>query len=87
MTAGAWLEQATVSPLPPRRFKDVLNEGQSAELDDTIERGERQLAGRVAWNVNTTMRGGAGARDQVRNLFLGPRHLRQYVDLFEALLR
>ena len=30
---------------------------------------------------------GDGAREAVRELFLGPRHLRQYVDLFEQLLR
>jgi trehalose synthase len=30
---------------------------------------------------------GENARDAVRDLFLGPRHLRQYVDLFEWLLR
>jgi trehalose synthase len=29
---------------------------------------------------------GERARDAVRELFLGPRHLRQYVDLFEQLL-
>ena len=61
MTGRAWLEHASVSPLPPQRFKEVLSEGQSTELDDTIERGQRQLAGRVVWNVNTTMRGGGVA--------------------------
>jgi trehalose synthase len=30
---------------------------------------------------------GDRAREEVRELFLGPRHLRQYVDLFEHLLR
>jgi trehalose synthase len=30
---------------------------------------------------------GARAREQVRELFLGPRHLRQYVELFERLVR
>jgi trehalose synthase len=30
---------------------------------------------------------GDRAREEVRELFLGPRHLRQYVDLFEQLLR
>jgi glycosyltransferase involved in cell wall biosynthesis len=29
---------------------------------------------------------GSAAREQVRELFLGPRHLRHYVDLFEELL-
>ena len=30
---------------------------------------------------------GVRAREQVREQFLGPRHLRQYVDLFEQLLQ
>jgi len=29
---------------------------------------------------------GVAAREQIRGLFLGPRHLTQYVDLFERLL-
>ena len=29
---------------------------------------------------------GAAAREDIRDLFLGPRHLTQYVDLFEGLL-
>ena len=29
---------------------------------------------------------GAAARDEIRDLFLGARHLTQYVDLFEEVL-
>jgi trehalose synthase len=55
------LKHVQVAPLPPVRFKEILSEDQSRVLDETIERGDELLSGRVVWNVNSTMRGGGVA--------------------------
>ena len=52
-------------------------------------RPRRRSAPRVArsWPTRTPRSAwAAAARDRVRDLFLGPRHLGQYVDLFERVL-
>ena len=61
------LTHVPVAPLPPARFKQILDEGQAAELDRTIERAQRAFAGRVVWNVNSTARGG-GVAEMLQSL-------------------
>ena len=55
------LEHVQVAPLAPQRFKEILTDEQSRQLDETITRGDELLGGRVVWNVNSTMRGGGVA--------------------------
>jgi trehalose synthase len=55
------LKHVQIAALSPQRFKEILTEEQSRELDETIERGDELLGGRVVWNVNSTMRGGGVA--------------------------
>jgi trehalose synthase len=44
--------------MDPHRFASVLPAADYKELLDLIERGARELAGRVIWNVNSTAKGG-----------------------------
>ena len=55
------LEHVQIAPLAPQRFKEILTDEQSRQLDETITRGDALLGGRVVWNVNSTMRGGGVA--------------------------
>ena len=55
------LKHVQIAPLAPARFKEILTDQQSRELDRTIERAAELLADRVVWNVNSTMRGGGVA--------------------------
>jgi trehalose synthase len=55
------LTHVQVAPMPPKRFRQILDEEQSAELDRTIERAQRAFAGRVIWSVNSTAHGGGVA--------------------------
>lgn len=55
------LKHVHIAPLSPVRFKEILTPQQSRELDQTIERAGELLAGKVVWNVNSTMRGGGVA--------------------------
>src|SRR5215203_3059230 len=55
------LEHVQIAPLAPQRFKEILTDEQSRQLDETITRGDELLGGRVVWNVNSTMRGGGVA--------------------------
>jgi len=55
------LEQVPVGSLMPDRFKSILTERQSEELDRAIERSHQLLGGRVVWTVNSTSRGGGVA--------------------------
>jgi trehalose synthase len=55
------LKHVQIAPLAPERFKEILTERQSRELDRAIERADEMLAGKVVWNVNSTMRGGGVA--------------------------
>lgn len=52
------LQHVHVEPRDPHRFGSVLSAPAYSELLDLIERGARQLEGRVIWNVNSTARGG-----------------------------
>jgi hypothetical protein len=55
------LKHVQIAPLPPQRFKEILTDEQSRQLDETIARGDELLGNRVVWNVNSTMRGGGVA--------------------------
>jgi len=55
------LEHVPLAPLPPDRFKQILDPEQAAELDRTIDRAHEAFAGRVIWSVNSTARGGGVA--------------------------
>jgi trehalose synthase len=55
------MNQVRISPFDPRRLREALSEDQAAELDRTIEHGQRTLEGRVVWNVNSTAYGGGVA--------------------------
>src|SRR3954447_10909229 len=55
------LKHVQIAPLSPERFKEILTDDQARELDETITRGDQLLGSRVAWNVNSTMRGGGVA--------------------------
>jgi trehalose synthase len=50
-----------VAPVPPERFMEILNPDQAKEFERTIARGRALLEHRVAWNVNSTARGGGVA--------------------------
>src|SRR5437588_10030630 len=54
----AQLSHIPVGPMDPRRFRTVLSPDAYNALVDLVERGSRQLAGRVIWNVNSTAKGG-----------------------------
>ena len=55
---AARLQHVPVISMDPRRFRSVLLPDQYAALEELIESGRRELAGRVIWNVNSTARGG-----------------------------
>jgi trehalose synthase len=50
-----------ISPLPPERFRDVLDGDGYAEVDEAISTSRELLAGRVVWHVNSTAAGGGVA--------------------------
>src|SRR5438093_1477609 len=59
-TQGA-LQPVTVGALNPRRFEEVLEEGQYETFQKGVERGRRVFDGRAIWNLNSTARGGGVA--------------------------
>ena len=61
------VHQVPIAPLPPERFRDVLDERPAAEFERTIEESSGALAGRVVWNVNSTANGG-GVAEMLRSL-------------------
>ncbi len=61
------LQQVDVAPLAPDRFREVLNAEQQEALARTIDQGQKALAGRVVWNVNSTARGG-GVAEMLQSL-------------------
>jgi trehalose synthase len=68
-------------------ISDQITDGESGLLvePDDLE-GFGRAAARLLRSPEEAARLGARAREAVRDNFLGPRHLRQYVDLFERLL-
>jgi trehalose synthase len=68
-------------------ISDQIREGQTGLLVEPLDLSG--FAEAVTALLNEPERGermGAAAREEVRDLFLGPRHLRQYVDLLADLL-
>jgi trehalose synthase len=61
------LQHVPVGPMDPHRFADVLPAEDYEKLLDLIERGARELRGRVIWNVSSTAKGG-GVVELVRPL-------------------
>ena len=55
------LEHVEIAPLPPDRFREVLNAEQEARLDAALAEAGPLFDGRVVWNVNSTARGGGVA--------------------------
>jgi trehalose synthase len=55
------LEHVRVSPLPPERFRQVLDEPGWERLGETIHAAQEHLHGRVVWTVSSTARGGGVA--------------------------
>jgi trehalose synthase len=69
-------------------IQDQIREGETGLLVDPDDL--EAFAGAVVSLIvrpDEAGRLGAAARDEIRDLFLGARHLTQYVDLFEAVLR
>ena len=61
MRQVAPLQEVPVAPLPIERFAEVITSEQQEALEDTIARAQRQLQGRVVWNINSTAYGGGVA--------------------------
>ena len=69
------------------RIQDQIEDGITGLLVDPHELaafGDRVSA--LLADPHAAERMGAAARDRVRELFLGPRHLGRYVELFEYVL-
>ena len=68
-------------------IQDQISEGKTGLLVDSRDlEGFADAVVGLLEHPDEAARLGAAARDQIRDLFLGPRHLTQYVDLFERLL-
>jgi trehalose synthase len=52
------LYHVPVGPMDPHRFASVITPADYKQLLELIERGARELDGRVIWNVNSTAKGG-----------------------------
>jgi trehalose synthase len=68
-------------------IQDQIQDGVTGVLVDPHD-GDAfaDAVARLLEHPDEAVRIGAAARDEIRDLFLGPRHLTQYVDLFERLL-
>ena len=68
-------------------IRDQITAGESGLLvePDDLD-GFAEAVNRLLDDGVYSERIGAAAREEVRGMFLGPRHLTQYVDLFERLL-
>src|SRR6266403_1968088 len=60
-------QEVPVAALSIDRLRGLLNREERAELDRTIERASRLLAGRVVWNINSTAVGG-GVAEMLQSL-------------------
>jgi trehalose synthase len=60
-SAPTVITHVPVAPVPPQRFMEILSPDQAEEFERTIARGRALLEHRVAWNVNSTARGGGVA--------------------------
>ncbi len=61
------LQDVTVTPLRPERFRDVLAADALARFEQTMARGRELLHSRTLWNVNSTAYGG-GVAEMLRSL-------------------
>src|SRR5271166_5765967 len=61
------LEDVTVTPLDPERFREVLTPDALARFEHTLSRGRELLDSRTFWNVNSTAHGG-GVAEMLRSL-------------------
>lgn len=61
------LDEVSITPLPPERFRDVLSPEGRAQFEHAIARGRELLRSRTFWNVNSTARGG-GVAEMLRSL-------------------
>lgn len=83
---------------PLEALAGVLTDEQADGLRAVAASSAAALSGRTVWNVNSTATGG-GVAEMLRSLlgyvhdavvrarFLGDRHLAQYADLLESVLR
>jgi trehalose synthase len=55
------LQHVEVAPLPIERFAEVLTPEQEEDRERTVASAQRELAGRVVWNINSTAFGGGVA--------------------------
>jgi trehalose synthase len=68
-------------------IREQIEDGETGVLVDPRDLpGFARAVGRLLADPAGTAAMGKRAREEVRQMFLGPRHLRQYVDLFERLL-
>jgi trehalose synthase len=68
-------------------IQDQIEDGETGRLVEPLDLpafGEAVVG--LLDDAETAARIGSRARDRVRTAFLGPRHLRQYVELFERVL-
>jgi trehalose synthase len=61
------LEDVTVTPLDPERFRDLLTPDALARFEHTITKGRELLESRTFWNINSTAQGG-GVAEMLRSL-------------------
>ncbi|NLT05539.1 MAG: glycosyltransferase [Solirubrobacterales bacterium] len=61
------LESVAIAPVPPTRLAEALTAEQGERFAEVVDRGRRELADRVIWNVNSTARGG-GVAEMLRSL-------------------
>jgi trehalose synthase len=62
----AVLEQVTIAPASPERFRSLLGEGYS-DVEKAIHDAGRLLSRRVIWHINSTARGG-GVAEMLQSL-------------------
>ena len=68
-------------------IQDQIRDGETGRLVDPGDLdGFAEIVVRLLEQPDEAARLGAAAKSEIRELFLGPRHLAQYVDLFQRLL-
>ena len=68
-------------------IQDQIRDGETGRLVDPGDLdGFAEIVVRLLDQPDEAARLGAAAKSEIRELFLGPRHLAQYVDLFQRLL-
>src|SRR5438132_6877418 len=61
------LQQIHVAALPIEPMQALLDREEARQLDDTVKRSRKLLAGSVVWNINSTAVGG-GVAEMLRSL-------------------